>query len=128
VASGWPVPYLPLRPVASTASDCVVSAGPASFRIVVAPSSSLAVGSGFHLDRLRLVVSRQRLAVRVYIIGQGIKCQQVFGERCGSFSEKPGGQFLPARERARLPRQAQLRTIASTQETRRRSFEPQAPW
>ena len=50
VALGWPVPYLPLRPVASTASDCVVSAGPASVCIAVAPSSSLAVGLGFHLQ------------------------------------------------------------------------------
>ena len=56
VAFGWPVPHLPLRAVASTASDCVVSAGPASFRIVVAPGSSLAIGSGFHLYRLRLVL------------------------------------------------------------------------
>jgi len=57
VAFGWPVPHLPLRPVASTASDCVVSAGPASFRIVVAPSSSLAVGSGFHLRSFLVCVA-----------------------------------------------------------------------
>jgi hypothetical protein len=38
---------------------------------------------------------RQRLAVRVYIIGQGIKGQQVFGKRSRSFlatAWSPGNQ------------------------------------
>jgi hypothetical protein len=75
VAFGWPVPYLPLRPVASTASDCVVSAGPASVCIAVAPGSSLAVGLGFHLYRLRVCVA---FALRVYIIATLNKDQQVY--------------------------------------------------
>ena len=82
VAFGWPVPHLPLRAVASTASDCVVSARPASFRIAVAPSSSLAVGFGFHLSSSPVcVASVVSFASDVCILsGLGIKVNRFSGK------------------------------------------------
>jgi len=89
---------------------------------------SVLCAADFHLQSSPVSGLRQRLAVRVYLIGRGIKGQQVFWKRYGSFSEiknplwpigrSRSGRFYPAVATATSLGLAEYRTRLPTAPSR----------